>query len=92
MSAEPKRHLSEFADIADALPDECARDGHLVRRDRILFRSALPRSLTPGLVSDWPAKNGEATRIRCRMRVQAVAAPGAQNSRALYMEYHGGDR
>jgi PAS domain-containing protein len=55
--------------------------------DRAAFRAALVRSTEPGMVSEWPATllsiNGEA-RIHCRMRVRAVAAPGAGSSRALY--------
>jgi PAS domain S-box-containing protein len=55
--------------------------------ERVAFRAALVRSTEPGMVSDWPATllsiDGEA-RINCRMRVRAVAAPGAGSSRALY--------
>lgn len=55
--------------------------------DRDAFRAALVRSTEPGMVSEWPATllsiNGEA-KIICRMRVRAVAAPGAGSSRALY--------
>jgi len=54
---------------------------------RPAFRDAVVRSTESGMVSDWPATllsfNGEA-RINCRMRVRAVAAPGAGSSRALY--------
>ena len=55
--------------------------------DRVAFRAALGRSTERGMVSEWPATllsiDGEA-KINCRMRVRAVAAPGAGSSRALY--------
>ena len=59
---------------------------------RAAFRSALVRSLSPGQVSDWPAtllaNDGASTRLFCcRMRIRAVAKPGARSSSALYWNF-----
>ena len=56
------------------------------------FRSALIRSLSPGMVSNWPAtllaKDGSSSRtIGCRMRIRAVAASGATYPSALYWNF-----
>jgi PAS domain S-box-containing protein len=55
---------------------------------RAAFRSALVRSSSPGMVSDWPATllspDGGVTSIVCRMRVRAVVTPGTRSSSALY--------
>jgi PAS domain S-box-containing protein len=55
---------------------------------RAAFRSALVRSSSPGMVSDWPAtllsSDGGVTSIACRMRVRAVTTPGIRSSSALY--------
>jgi len=56
------------------------------------FRSALIRSLSPGMVSDWPAillaKDRASSRpFGCRMRLRAVAAPGESSPTALYWNF-----
>jgi len=56
------------------------------------FRSALMRSLSPGMVSDWPAtllsKDGPASKpCGCRIRIRAVAASGAASPTALYWNF-----
>ena len=56
------------------------------------FRSALIRSLSPGMVSDWPAtllsKDGTTSRpFNCRMRIRAVVASGASSPTALYWNF-----
>ena len=56
------------------------------------FTSALMRSLSPGMVSDWPAtllsKDGPASKpCGCRMRIRAVAASGATTPTALYWNF-----
>ena len=56
------------------------------------FRSALIRSLSPGMVSDWPAtllsKDGTSSRpFNCRMRIRAVVASGASSPTALYWNF-----
>lgn len=55
--------------------------------DRHTFRSAVLRSTSPGVISEWPATlvpSDAAAKISCRMRVRAVSAAGACTSRALY--------
>jgi len=59
---------------------------------RVAFRSALIRSLSPGMVSDWPAtllsKDGMSSRpFSCRMRIRAVVASGASSPTALYWNF-----
>jgi len=56
------------------------------------FRSALIRSLSPGMVSDWPAtllsKDGTSSRpFGCRMRIRAVVASGASSPTELYWNF-----
>ena len=56
------------------------------------FRSALVRSLSPGVVSEWPAtliaKDGTSSRqFGCRMRIRAVAASGSSSPPVLYWNF-----
>ena len=51
------------------------------------FRSAVLRSASPGAISEWPATllpSGAAATIKCRMRIRAVSASSAPDSRALF--------
>ena len=56
------------------------------------FRSALIRSLSPGMISEWPAtllaKDGTSSRpFSCRIRIRAVPASGASSPTALYWNF-----
>ena len=60
---------------------------HVPLEDRSAFRSAVLRSNSPGLVSEWSATllpSGAAAKLTCRMRIRAVSAPGARSLCALY--------
>ena len=55
--------------------------------DRSGFRSAVLRSALPGAISEWPATllpSGAAATIQCRMRIRAVSASSAQDTRVLF--------